>query len=203
MKSFASKTSLRHRQLPYLATCILACAQIACGSETSTAPETEHNELAGDAGPARAEESSAHDDADNPDAVGPEASPEAQAARDEAANPGSAAVTRFDGMWQGTTSQDTSVSFKILNRFVAHAEVAYALDGDDCEADAASFRFSAMTPTRMGAFTLMNTTDSAKLVITGQFTGDDAAEGEYTVELVGDAPAGCSASVSGTWTASK
>jgi hypothetical protein len=60
-----------------------------------------------------------------------------------------------------------------------------------------------MTPMRMGGFTLMKTTDTAKLVISGKFSADDAASGEYTVEAVGDAPAGCNASVSGTWTASK
>ena len=208
MRSFASKSSLWQCQLPYLAACILTSTALACGSDDSDAAkpeETQANETEAkqDGGDESVAQTSKGNEQENADAVGPESTPEAQAARDEAANPGSAAVTRFDGDWQGTTSQDKPVSIKILNRFVAHAELSYALEGDGCKADAGDFKFSAMTPTRMGAFSLMNATDTAKLTLTGKFTSDDAAEGEYTVEVVGDAPAGCNASVAGTWTASK
>jgi len=202
MGSFASKTSLKCRHLPYLAACILTSSTLACTSddaESEDSAETQAGEAKSDAGAERADTS---EETQRAEPVGPEASAEAQAARDEAANPGSAAVTRYDGMWQGTTSQDKPVSFKILNRFVAHAEIGYAFEGDGCDS-AGEFKFSAMTPTRAGAFTLMNATETTRLVISGKFTADDASEGEYTVEVVGEAPAGCSTSVQGTWTASK
>jgi hypothetical protein len=206
MRSFASQFGRKRCQLPYLAACILTSTALACASDDSDALGTETEETQkSDAGPwdkdASADQASTRDESEK-EPVGPEASPEAQAARDEAANPGSAAVTRYDGDWLGTTSQDKPVSFKILNRFVAHAEVSYAFEGDGCNVEG-EFKFSAMTPMRMGGFTLMNATDTAKLVITGKFTADDAAEGEYTVEVVGDAPAGCNASVTGQWTARK
>ena len=205
MGSFASKSSLQNRHLPYLAACILTGATLACASDDSDVTDTEEtstSETKSDAEDQGAEETSANSEAEREEPIGPEGSPEAQAARDEAANPGSAAVTRYDGTWKGTTSQDKPVSFKILNRFVAHAEVGYELEGDGCNSTG-DFKFSAMTPTRMGAFTLTNTTETAKLTISGKFTADDASEGEYTVEVVGDAPAGCNTSVKGTWTASK
>jgi|GEM_PF-3688525 len=206
MGSFASKSSLKNLQLPYLAVCILTSTTLACASDdsddsdTADSEETQTSETKSDAG--KADAPSAKNESEGGEPVGPEASAEAQAARDEAANPGSAAVTRYDGEWMGTTSQDKPVSFKILNRFVAHAEVGYAFAGDGCQS-AGDFKFSAMTPTRMGAFTLMNASDTAKLTITGKFTADDASEGEYTVEAVGDAPEGCEPSISGSWTASK
>jgi hypothetical protein len=203
MGSFASKSSLKNLHLPYLAVCILTSTTLACASDDSDAAdseETQTSEKVTDGG--KDDAPSAQNETEGAEPVGPEASAEAQAARDEAANPGSAAVTRYDGDWKGTTSQDKPVSFKILNRFVAHAEVGYALAGDGCKS-AGDFKFSAMTPTRMGAFTLMNASETAKLTITGKFTADDASEGEYTVEVVGDAPEGCELSVSGTWTASK
>lgn len=205
MGSFASKSSLRNLQLPYLAVCILTSATLACASDdddTADSEETQTSETKSDGGEKPAEEKPADNESESAEPVGPEASPEAQAARDEAANPGSAAVTRYDGDWKGTTAQDKPVSFKILNRFVAHAEVGYAFEGDGCKT-AGDFKFSAMTPTRMGAFTLMNATETAKLTFTGKFTADDASEGEYTVEVVGDPAEGCESSVSGAWSASK
>ena len=75
--------------------------------------------------------------------------------------------------------------------------------GDGCNADAGEIKFSAMTPMRMNGFTLMNATDTSTVVISGTFTDDDASNGEYSVELTGEVPEGCAASVSGTWTASK
>jgi hypothetical protein len=207
MGSFASKSSLKNRQLPYLAVCILTSTTLACASDdsdTADSEETQTSETKSDAGKDDGKEDapSAENETAGAEPIGPEASAEAQAARDEAANPGSAAVTRYDGDWKGTTSQDKPVSFKILNRFVAHAEVGYAFAGDGCKS-AGDFKFSAMTPTRMGAFMLMNASETAKLTISGKFTADDAAEGEYTVEAVGDAPEGCEPSISGSWTASK
>lgn len=213
MRSFASKSSLQHRNLPYLAACILTSAALACASDDSddsddskaSAADTQDDQTSESNGDGGASSSSAEGTAEDraeKEPVGPEASPEAQAARDEAANPGSAAVTRYDGTWMGTTSQDKPVSFKILNRFVAHAEVGYAFEGDGCSA-AGDFKFSAMTPTRMGAFTLMNASETAKLTFSGKFTADDAAEGGFMIEAVGDAPAGCNATVAGEWTASK
>lgn len=201
MGSFASKSSLQYRQLPYLAACILTSTVIACASDdadsAASEDETQASETKSDAGGLDAAQAGSEGD----EPIGPEASAEAQAARDEAANPGSAAVTRYDGDWEGKTSQDKPVSFKILNRFVAHAELSYAFEGDgDCGGE---FKFSAMTPSRMGAFMLMQTNESAKLVLSGKFTGDDDAEGEFTVEAVGDAPEGCESSASGTWTATK
>jgi hypothetical protein len=194
--------------LPYLVACILTSTALACAADDSDEAkpeETQANETEDkqDGGVENADQTSKGNEQENVDAVGPESSPEAQAARDEAANPGSAAVTRYDGDWQGTTSQDKPVSFKILNRFVAHAEISYALEGDGCNAEPGDIKFSAMTPTRMAAFSLMNATATAKLTLTGKFTGDDASEGAFTVEVVGEAPAGCDASVMGTWTASK
>jgi hypothetical protein len=203
MGSFASKSSLKNLQLPYLAAFILTSTTLACASDdsdTADSEETQTSETKSDSG--QQDDPTAENETETAEPVGPEASPEAQAARDEAANPGSAAVTRYDGDWKGTTSQDKPMGFKILNRFVAHAEVGYAFEGDGCES-AGEIKFSAMTPTRMGAFTLMKTTESAKLVISGKFTDNDASEGEFTVEVVGDAPAGCNSSVSGTWKASK
>ena len=208
MGSFASKSSLKTRHLPYLAVCILTSTTLACASDDSDAPDTadteekQTSETKSDAGERNKDERTAESETQNDEPVGPEASAEAQAARDEAANPGSAAVTRYDGVWMGTTTQDEPVSFKILNRFVAHAEIGYAFEGDGCKSTG-DFKFSAMTPTRMGAFALMNTSETAKLTISGKFTADDAAEGEFTVEVVGEASEGCEASVSGTWTASK
>lgn len=203
MGSFASKSSLKNLQLPYLAVCILTSTTLACASDDSDAAdseETKASETKSDAG--NDDAPSSQNQTEGAEPVGPEASAEAQAARDEAANPGSAAVTRYDGDWKGTTSEDKPVSFKILNRFVAHAEIGYAFAGDGCKT-AGDFKFSAMTPTRMGAFMLTNASETAKLTISGKFTADDASEGEYTVEVVGDAPEGCEPKVSGTWTASK
>jgi len=130
-------------------------------------------------------------------------SPDAAAKRDEAANPGSGAVTRFDGNWTGKTSQGTPISFKILNRFLAHLEVGYKLEGDGCSGEG-SVKLSAMNPSRMGAFMLMTTTDKETLTVSGKFDADNESSGDYSVEYKGEAPqGGCKSSVSGTWKATK
>ena len=205
MESFASKSS----SLRYFAICLITCTGLACASDDSDSSQDEESQntkesdekttkdaKGSDAKDTKAEDKGAKDEepVDN--------SPEAAAKRDEAANPGSGAVTRFDGNWKGTTSQDTPVSFKILNRFLAHMEVGYKLEGDGCSEEGL-VKLSAMNPSRMGAFMLMTTTDKETLTVSGKFDSDNESSGDYSVEYKGEAPKGCKSSVSGTWKATK
>jgi len=205
MESFASKSS----SLRYFAACVITCSALACASDDSDEKQDEESQTTkesdeknakdakdSDAKDTKAEDESAKDEepVDN--------SPEAAAKRDEAANPGSAAVTRYDGNWTGKTSQDAPVSFKILNRFLAHMEVDYKLEGDGCS-EQGSVKLSAMNPSRMGAFMLMTTTDKETLKVSGKFDSDNESSGDFSVEYKGEAPKGCNSSVSGTWKATK
>ena len=110
---------------------------------------------------------------------------------------------RFDGSWRGTTSQNKPISFKILNRFLGHIEVTYTLEGDGCKAEEKTAKASAMVGLRSAAFTLTNTSTTEKLTASGMFTADAESNGQFKVEPVGDVPAGCNASVEGTWKATK
>lgn len=207
MESFASKSSVTQRALRYLAVCLVTSMGFACASDDSDSAQEEEGQTATEEKDAKsdkdAKDSNERDEASEGEGVGPDATPEAAAKRDEAANPGSSAVTRFDGNWEGKTEQGTPVRFKILNRFLAHMEVGYKLEGDNCKAEEGLVKLSAMNPSRMGAFMLMTTTETEKLTVSGKFDGDDDASGEYSVELTGDAPEGCNNTVSGTWKATK
>lgn len=211
MESFASKSS----SWRYFAACLITCAGLACASDDSDSNQEEESQSTkesdakntkdakdSDAKDTKPEDAEDAEDKGAKDEQAVDNSPEAAAKRDEAANPGSAAVTRFDGNWKGTTSQDTPVSFKILNRFLAHMEVDYKLEGDGCSQEG-SVKLSAMNPSRMGAFMLMTTTDKETLTISGKFDSDNESSGNYSVEYKGEAPKGCNSSVSGTWKATK
>jgi hypothetical protein len=197
MDSFASKSSVTQR-LGCVAVWLTIGAFSGCASDDSD--ESDDSQAA--SADTSSDEAKSGDAKEEDEEV-KELTPEERARIDEETNPGSSSVTRFDGNWSGTTSQDQPVKLKVLNRFLAHVELGYKLDGDGCDAAESLVKLSAMQGTRMGAFTLMWTTEEAKLTMTGKFPADSESEGEFTIEAVGDVPEGCNPSVSGTWKATK
>ena len=212
MNSLTISSAVARRNSRYLALCLatgsaLACA--ACASDDSdesdqqaSSAESKSSEDKTSADKSDAKKSSDSKDTDTA-AKGDEpvaTKPSEQSAEQEA---GLAKVMRFDGNWKGKTSQDKPVSLKVLNRFLAHIEVGYALEGDGCKSEDKTVKLSAMQSIRGDALMLTTTSSSEKLTVSGKFTADNAAEGMFNVEVVGDVPSGCSSSVSGTWKASK
>jgi hypothetical protein len=111
---------------------------------------------------------------------------------------------RYDGTWQGKTSQGKPVSFKILNRFLAHIDLAYTGAGKDADAGSCSdetneAKVSAMLSLRGTSFTLMKETEQLTLKVMANFPSDTSAEGTFEVTQKSD----CHAKISGTWTAKK
>jgi hypothetical protein len=204
MEILSKHSAVTQRNLRYLMACLLT--GLATASVLGCANDADDDKQASSA------ESKTSDDKDSKNDSDDKASSEKDAttsveefrpmasAEQEAA---SKSQMRYDGSWRGTTSQDKPVTFKILNRFLAHIEVTYALEGDGCKAEDKTVKISAMNGLRSAGFAVMNTSETEKLMVSGMITGDTESSGTFTVEAVGDAPQGCNANLSGTWTATK
>jgi len=204
MESLSKHSALTQRNLRYFVACLLAgfaatsalgCANDADDDDKQTDTAENKTSETKDSKDASADEGSSKKDAVTVEEFHPMASAEQEAA--------SKSQMRYDGSWKGTTSQDKPVSFKILNRFLGHIEVTYALEGDGCKAEEKTIKVSAMNGLRNAGFAVMNTSTTEKLMASGMITSDNESNGTFTVEVSGDVPAGCNNTLSGTWKATK
>lgn len=202
MKSLDSRRAPARRAWRYLAACYLTGLVLACASDDS--------DESGQGDMASAEQTSpdasvnTSDRSKSSDSGSRNAGGSNASSTIEDDNAGAAAVMRYDGTWQGKTSQGRPISFKILNRFLAHLELGYeATDADAdagaCDDSEGKAALSAMLPMRGTGFMLMKETDAFSLEVTAMFPSDSSAKGEFTIQEKG----GCQAEASGTWEASK
>ena len=115
--------------------------------------------------------------------------------KDAAVNPNN--PVSYDGTWSGTTSQGKAINFTVSGGAITSVYIGYSLSGG-CGAVPAGETITFYTPRYI---TGNNFSITGNTEISGSFSSGNKVSGSFTKTFSG--LSGCTATASGSWTASK
>lgn len=106
----------------------------------------------------------------------------------------------YSGSWSGTTSQEKSISFKIVDNAFTELKITFAVSGHGCTVSGTiTFGYGTPKPISGNTFTISGTTIDLSYTFSGTFNSSTTASGTMTITTSG----GCSGTANFTWSANK